>query len=211
MDVGAHLRSSREAQGISLALLAARTRVQPRILTAIETNDLGGIPPKPYGRGFVRAYARELGLDPDRVVHDYFGQFPSAPVTVAATPPPLEKGRQHRRVRAGGSCDSDRSRYRGCALAECANGEPAAAHSSRWNNGRFTCADQPASPERCSVDPVDAADAASGGRSAHARHPCGTRQLGDGERGWHARHLSDPPGRLRTHTQRVARDRSSRR
>jgi cytoskeletal protein RodZ len=84
MDVGAHLRSSREAQGISIALLAARTRVQPRILTAIELNDLDGIPPKPYGRGFVRAYAHELGLDPERVVHDYFGQFPAA----APAPPP---------------------------------------------------------------------------------------------------------------------------
>ena len=91
MDVGAHLRSSREAQGISLALLAARTRVQPRILTAIEHNDLDGIPPKPYGRGFVRAYAHEVGLDPDRVVHDYFGQFPpavepAAPAQVAVDP-----------------------------------------------------------------------------------------------------------------------------
>ena len=83
MDVGAHLRSSREAQGISLALLAARTRVQPRILNAIELNDLEAIPPKPYGRGFVRAYAHELGLDPERVVHDFFGQFPSL-----AAPPP---------------------------------------------------------------------------------------------------------------------------
>jgi cytoskeletal protein RodZ len=58
--------------------------VQPRILTAIELNDLDGIPPKPYGRGFVRAYAQELGLDPERVVHDYFGQFPAA----AAPPAP---------------------------------------------------------------------------------------------------------------------------
>src|SRR5688572_29895570 len=85
MDVGAHLRSSREAQGISIALLAARTRVQPRILSAIELNDLDAIPPKPYGRGFVRAYAHEIGLDPERVVHDYFGQFPS--LAQPAAPP----------------------------------------------------------------------------------------------------------------------------
>jgi cytoskeletal protein RodZ len=70
---------------MSIALLAARTRVQPRILTAIELNDLDGIPPKPYGRGFVRAYAQELGLDPERVVHDYFGQFPAA--AAPAAPP----------------------------------------------------------------------------------------------------------------------------
>jgi cytoskeletal protein RodZ len=65
--------------------MAHRTRVQPRILTAIEENDLRSIPPKPFGRGFVRAYAREVGLDPERAVHDYFGQFPSA------TPEPAPK------------------------------------------------------------------------------------------------------------------------
>jgi cytoskeleton protein RodZ len=86
MDIGAQLRTSREAQGISLALLAEKTRVQPRILAAIELNDLGSIPPKPFGRGFVRAYAHEVGLDPERTVHDYFGQFAQAISHVAAQP-----------------------------------------------------------------------------------------------------------------------------
>ena len=75
-DIGAQLRSTREAQGLTLETMAHRTRVQPRFLTAIEENDLRSIPPKPFGRGFVRAYAREVGLDPERAVHDYFGQFP---------------------------------------------------------------------------------------------------------------------------------------
>lgn len=96
MDVGAHLRSSREAQGISIALLAARTRVQPRILSAIEINDLAAIPPKPYGRGFVRAYAHEIGLDPERVVHDYFGQFPSMAQPAAPPRVPVDQDRPGR-------------------------------------------------------------------------------------------------------------------
>ena len=96
MDVGAHLRSSREAQGISLALLAARTRVQPRILTAIELNDLEAIPPKPYGRGFVRAYAHEIGLDPERVVHDYFGQFPPLAEPALPARAPVDQGGPNR-------------------------------------------------------------------------------------------------------------------
>lgn len=83
-DVGAQLRSTREAQGLTLETMAHRTRVQPRFLTAIEENDLRSIPPKPFGRGFVRAYAREVGLDPERAVHDYFGQFPAV---VSETPP----------------------------------------------------------------------------------------------------------------------------
>jgi cytoskeleton protein RodZ len=79
-NIGAQLRSSREALGLSLASLAQRTRVQPRIISAIEQNDLASIPPKPYGRGFIRAYAREVGLDPDLTVRDYFAQFGPAVV-----------------------------------------------------------------------------------------------------------------------------------
>jgi cytoskeletal protein RodZ len=84
MDIGAQLRTAREAQGLSLGSIAQKTRVRARILTAIESNDLPAIPPKPFGRGFVRAYARELGLDPEQTVNDYFAQFP--PVVQEAPP-----------------------------------------------------------------------------------------------------------------------------
>lgn len=88
MDVGAELRAAREAHGLSLGSISQRTRVQPRILTAIEQNDVDTIPPRPYGRGFVRAYATEVGLDPERTVHDYFAQFP--PVVREQAPPAPE-------------------------------------------------------------------------------------------------------------------------
>lgn len=85
-DIGVQLRSAREALGLSLAAVAQRTRVQPRIISAIEHNDLAAIPPRPYGRGFIRLYAREVGLDPEQTVHDYFAQFES-------TAPALEERR----------------------------------------------------------------------------------------------------------------------
>jgi cytoskeletal protein RodZ len=81
MDIGAQLRSAREALGVSLALISQKTRVQPRIIDAIEHNDLASIPPRPFGRGFIRAYAREVGLDPDVTVQAYFAQF-GTPVVV---------------------------------------------------------------------------------------------------------------------------------
>ena len=82
MDIGADLRAAREAKGMSLGTLAQRTRIQPRMLIAIEANDVATIPPRPFGRGFVRAYATEVDRDPERTVLDYFAQFPPAP------PPP---------------------------------------------------------------------------------------------------------------------------
>ena len=78
-DIGARLRTAREAKGLSLGTLGQRTRVHSRVLTAIERNDLSALPPRPFGRGFVRAYAEEVGLDPEQTVRDYFAQFPSAP------------------------------------------------------------------------------------------------------------------------------------
>jgi cytoskeletal protein RodZ len=93
-DIGSELRTAREAKGLSIATLAQRIRVQPRTLSAIELNDLSSLPPRPFGRGFVRAYAEEVDLDPERTVHSFFAQFPAA-----TTPPPAQ------RVRGG----SDRS------------------------------------------------------------------------------------------------------
>ena len=60
---GERLRQSREAQGLSLAEVAMRTRVPLRHLEAIETSDYSGLPSPTYAVGFARAYARAVGAD----------------------------------------------------------------------------------------------------------------------------------------------------
>jgi transcriptional regulator with XRE-family HTH domain len=91
MDIGAQLRAAREAKGLSVSTLAERTRVPARALAAIELNDQSSLPPHPFGRGFVRTYAEEVDLDPDRLVQEYFSQFLGqralAPVGVARGAP----------------------------------------------------------------------------------------------------------------------------
>lgn len=87
MDIGARLRHAREARGLTLDAISRSTRVQPRILSAIERNDSATLPPRPYGRGFVRAYASEVGLDPEGTVRDFFSQFSLA----VDTPPSLPR------------------------------------------------------------------------------------------------------------------------
>lgn len=85
MDIGAQLRQARESRGISIETLASTTRISPRALEGIERNDLSVVPPRPYNRGFVAAFAREVGLNPDDVVTRYFAQFEEE-----APPPPIE-------------------------------------------------------------------------------------------------------------------------
>jgi cytoskeleton protein RodZ len=60
---GERLRAAREAQGLSLDDIAARTRVPIRHLQAIESGDYSEMPTPTYAIGFAKAYARAVGED----------------------------------------------------------------------------------------------------------------------------------------------------
>ena len=62
------LRHARERLGLSLGDIADRTKIRATILGAIENNETDRLPPPIFTRGFVRVYAREVGLDPGRFV-----------------------------------------------------------------------------------------------------------------------------------------------
>lgn len=62
-STGDRLREAREAQGLTLADIANRTRVPTRHLEAIEQGRFDGMPSPTYAIGFARAYARAVGLD----------------------------------------------------------------------------------------------------------------------------------------------------
>lgn len=67
-SIGGRLRAARLAQGRSIAELTAMTKVPARTLEAIEQMDLTALPAGPYATGFVRTYARALGLDAEAAV-----------------------------------------------------------------------------------------------------------------------------------------------
>lgn len=61
--VGDLLRAAREAQGLSIEEIAGRTRVPSRHLATIEAGDLSRLPAAPYSAGFIKSYARVVGLN----------------------------------------------------------------------------------------------------------------------------------------------------
>jgi hypothetical protein len=67
-NLGTLLRSRRQAQGLTLAQASAATRVRAVNLAAIEDGEMQRLAAPVYARGYVRAYARYLGLDPDEIV-----------------------------------------------------------------------------------------------------------------------------------------------
>lgn len=61
--VGDRLRGLREAQGLDLSDIAARTRIPLRHLHAVEASDYAALPSQTYALGFVRSYGRAVGAD----------------------------------------------------------------------------------------------------------------------------------------------------
>lgn len=68
---GEELRREREIRAISLKEIADATKISKRFLEAIENNDHKTLPAPVFTRGFVREYARYLGLNAEDMVNRY--------------------------------------------------------------------------------------------------------------------------------------------
>ena len=68
---GDRLRREREMRGITLDEITESTKISRRHLEALETEHFDQLPGGVFNKGFVRAYARFLGIDEDRAVADY--------------------------------------------------------------------------------------------------------------------------------------------
>jgi len=74
ITVGQYLQRQREAQNISLEDVAQRTRIKLTYLKALEEEAFHRIPAEAYCRGFLRCYAKFIGLDPSGVLALYRNQ-----------------------------------------------------------------------------------------------------------------------------------------
>ena len=79
---GTQLRRAREAAGLQLSDIAARTRIAERHLVSLETGNFSAMASRAYAIGFARSYARTLGLDEQAIAqavrNDLDGQEPSS-------------------------------------------------------------------------------------------------------------------------------------
>jgi cytoskeletal protein RodZ len=75
-DFGSRLRAARERKGISLREIAGRTKISIALLEALERNDISRLPGGIFSRAFVRAYANEVGIEPEVAIQDFLTQFP---------------------------------------------------------------------------------------------------------------------------------------
>jgi len=79
---GEKLRREREMRGVTLDEIAAATKIGTRSLKALEDENFAILPGGIFNKGFVRAYARFLGLNEDEAVADYQTAANEQPVSV---------------------------------------------------------------------------------------------------------------------------------
>jgi cytoskeletal protein RodZ len=70
-EFGDKFRKAREAKGISLDDVSNVTKISSRMLQAIEQERFDQLPGGVFNKGFIRAYAKHLGLNDEVAVTDY--------------------------------------------------------------------------------------------------------------------------------------------
>lgn len=70
-SLGEKLRQAREARGISVSEVAEQTRISPLYIQSIENNDYKPLPGGIFNKGFVKSYAKFVGVDEQEALSDY--------------------------------------------------------------------------------------------------------------------------------------------
>ena len=86
MSLGEQLVAAREARGLSLEDLARRTKIPVGRLRALEASAFELLPPPTFTRGYLRACAREVGVDPEALVLQYEDERPVPPKESVGAP-----------------------------------------------------------------------------------------------------------------------------
>ena len=85
MTIGSELQQAREQRGLTLVQISERTKIRVPVLRAIERDDFKQLPGGVIARGFVRLFAREVGLDADEIGARFTAEvLPSGPEQAGA-------------------------------------------------------------------------------------------------------------------------------
>ena len=83
---GELLRRERESQGLTREEVAAALNLRPAVVGGLEEDNYDQVPVAAYRRGYLRAYARLLGMDDQPVLESYANRFSSQEVEQRVTP-----------------------------------------------------------------------------------------------------------------------------
>ena len=105
-SLGAQLKQAREQRGVALDEIAQATKISTRFLRAMEADRYDQLPGGIFNKGFIRAYARAVGIDEEKAVADYLAATEPSPAK-NESPAPVESRRVEPRAEAESPGSSD--------------------------------------------------------------------------------------------------------
>jgi cytoskeletal protein RodZ len=102
-SLGKYLKKERESRNLSLKQVSQKTRISEHVLTSIEEDRHDLLPAATYVKGFLSAYARFLGMDPNDVLSRYPNRFEGKGISRSETPAPkkIQSKTRYGRVLSG--------------------------------------------------------------------------------------------------------------
>lgn len=70
-DFGGFLQQARKKKRLSLEEVASQTRIQQKYLEALESENFGHLPGKVFAKGFVRSYAKAIGVNEEEALQRF--------------------------------------------------------------------------------------------------------------------------------------------
>ncbi|MDO8527306.1 MAG: helix-turn-helix domain-containing protein [Deltaproteobacteria bacterium] len=67
-SIGAYLKRQREMRKIKLEDISSLTKINLKCLQALEADDLAALPGEIFAKGFIRSYAKAIGLNSDEAL-----------------------------------------------------------------------------------------------------------------------------------------------
>jgi len=93
---GEQLHRERERQGLTLAQVATELRLTRPQIEALEAEDYDNLPPAPFVRGYLRSYARFIGLEPEPLVERFNADQAEAVTLTSGGEAAANSGRESR-------------------------------------------------------------------------------------------------------------------
>lgn len=101
-ELGSALKEERERQGLSIEVVMETTKISRTNIVAIENGDRSSLPHPVYAKGFIKSYARFLGLDAEELAmvvdNEYVDQAGGPEEHIYEVSPAAEKAFHDREV-----------------------------------------------------------------------------------------------------------------
>ena len=96
--LGEQFKAARETKGVNESEAAIATRILTKIVVAMEADDFSVMAAPIYAKGFIRLYAKYLGLDAEPLVEEYVKAHGGGPRRLIDENSQLEKNTQDSRI-----------------------------------------------------------------------------------------------------------------